>query len=70
MSQANHDPDFDLAKGSHQVALNLSILVQMISERNHKQSTQFYTGSNKVRGDRYLYDSGESTNHDPDFDLA
>ncbi len=44
VSPVCHDPDFDVAEGSCQMALTLSILVQMIS-KNHKQSTHIYTES-------------------------
>src|ERR1019366_506487 len=75
VSQANHDPDFDLAKGSRQMVLTLLYLFND-SEENHKQSTNIYT--------EFTKDSIESSaeaidifitvvsqaNHDPDFDLA
>ncbi len=45
MSQANHNPDFDLAQGSRQVALTVLYLFKMIP-KNHKQSIIIYTESN------------------------
>jgi len=43
VSQANYDPDFDLAEGSHQVVLTLLYLFGLSPKRNHKQSILIYT---------------------------
>ena len=52
VSQANHDPDFDLAEGSHQVAI-LCVLVRMITKiintilNLHRISTRIRKNSNE-----------------------
>ncbi len=70
VSQANHDLDFDLAEGSHQVAITLLILVQMISEKIINKVSRSIQNLTKLETIDILMTVVNQANRDPDFDLA
>ncbi len=71
MSQANYDPDFDLAKGSHQVVL-AAILVRIISKRNRqtKYNNLYRIHLKRSETIDIFLSVVSQANYDPDFDLA
>ncbi len=77
MSEANHDPDFVLAEGTHQMAL-LCLLIRMITVKNEIINTilNLYRISQKVQMNQkeeaidILSTVVSEANYDPDFDLA
>ncbi len=60
VSLSYHDPDFDPATDLVRWLRLCDTCSNDLKSRNHKQSILIYTESNKVRYDRYPYDSGES----------
>ncbi len=72
VSQAIHDPDFDLAKGSSSGSFNSVILVRIIFE---KKSQTKYNNLYRIHLKRsetidIFLSVVSQANYDPDFDLA